>query len=373
MKVPNSRPRIAASSKKPPRRATPVPIKDILKQLPSASSKPLPDRLELQLATLVRQAPDGDQWLSEIKFDGYRMICRVQGDRVGFSSRNHLDWTERLRHLATAVGRLGLENTILDGEVVTLEPDGTTSFQSLQNAFREGRGDQLTYYVFDVLYLAGHDLRQLPLADRKRILSKLLTGQNGPIRYSEHVVGQAPEFFRQACKRRLEGIMCKRADQPYRAGRGTDWVKVKCAHREEFVIGGYTPPAGSRRGFGALLIGYFNKQEQLVYAGRVGTGFSDRVLDELSKRLAKLERQQSPFIDLQGATGEARGVHWVAPRLVAQVEFGEWTRDGRLRHPAFLGLREDKPARQVHRERPVAVESLNKRDERPKKRATRKR
>ena len=258
MTVPTSRKRTATPSKRPPRRATQAAIKEILKHLPAARSKPLPTRLEPQLATLVRQAPEGDQWLSEIKFDGYRMICRIQRDRISFSSRNHLDWTERLKSLVTAVGRLGLENTILDGEVVTVEPDGTTSFQSLQNAFREGRGDQLTYYVFDVLYLAGHDLTQLPLVQRKRILSKLLAGQKGPLRYSEHVVGQAPEFFRQACKRRLEGIVCKRGDQPYRPGRGTDWVKVKCSHREEFVIGGYTPPAGSRRGFGALLVGYFN-------------------------------------------------------------------------------------------------------------------
>jgi bifunctional non-homologous end joining protein LigD len=372
MTVPTTRKRIPPLPKKPPGRTAQSAIKEILKQLPGALSKLLPVRLEPQLATLVRQAPEGDQWLSEIKFDGYRMICRVKRDQVGFSSRNHLDWTERLKHLATAVARLGLEDTILDGEVVTLETDGTTSFQSLQNAFREGRGDQLTYYVFDVLFLAGRDLRKLPLADRKGILSRLLTGQNGPIRYSEHVVGQAPEFFRQACKRRLEGIVCKRGDQPYRPGRGTDWVKVKCAHREEFVIGGYTPPAGSRRGFGALLVGYFNMRGQLVYAGRVGTGFSDRMLDELSKRLAKLGRQNSPFVDLQGVTGEARGVHWIAPRLVAQVAFSEWTRDGRLRHPAFLGLREDKPARQVHREQPVGVESLNNHDERPKKRAGKK-
>jgi bifunctional non-homologous end joining protein LigD len=372
MSVPTSRKRTATPSKRPPRRATQAAISEILRHLPAARSKPLPGRLDPQLATLVRQAPEGDQWLSEIKFDGYRMLCRIQRDRISFSSRNHLDWTERLKSLASVVGRLGLENTILDGEVVTVEPDGTTGFQSLQNAFREGRGDPLTYYVFDVLYLAGHDLTQLPLTQRKRILSKLLAGQKGPLRYSEHVVGQAPEFFRQACKRRLEGIVCKRADQPYRPGRGTDWVKVKCLHREEFVIGGYTPPAGSRRGFGALLVGYFNSQAKLVYAGRVGTGFSDRLLDELSQRLAKLDRQKSPFADLQGVTGEARGVHWVAPRLVAQVEFSEWTRDGRLRHPAFLGLREDKPARQVHRERPIAAENLNNRDQNLKKPARKK-
>jgi bifunctional non-homologous end joining protein LigD len=332
----------------------------------------MPRRFEPQLATLVRQAPEGDEWLSEIKFDGYRMLCRIQRDQIRFSSRNHLDWTERLKSLALAVGRLGLENAILDGEVVTVEPDGTTSFQALQNAFREGRGDQLAYYMFDVLYLSGHDLTQVPLSQRKQLLSKLLAGQTGALRYSEHVIGQAPEFFRQACKQKLEGIVCKRADQPHRPGRGADWIKVKCSHREEFVIGGYTPPAGSRRGFGALLVGYFDNQEQLVYAGRVGTGFSDRVLDELAGRLLKTERQKSPFVDLQGVTGEARGVHWVSPKLVAQVEFSEWTRDGRLRHPAFLGLREDKPARQVRREQPIVVESLNDGNRKLKKQARKK-
>jgi len=371
MAVSTSRKRTAPPTV-PSRRVAQSTIKEILKKLPAGPIRPLPSRIEPQLATLVREAPEGDEWLSEIKFDGYRMICRIQRNQVTFTSRNHLDWTERLSALAAAVGRLGLENTILDGEVVTVEADGTTSFQSLQNAFREDRGDQLTYNVFDVLYLAGRDLTQLPLAQRKQILSKLLASRNGPLEYSEHVVGRAREFFRQACKRRLEGIVCKRSDQPYRPGRGADWVKVKCSHREEFVIGGYTPPAGSRRGFGALLVGYFNNHEQLVYAGRVGTGFSERLLDELSKRLAKLERQKSPFVDLQGVTGEARGVHWVAPRLVAQVEFSEWTRDGRLRHPAFLGLREDKPPRQVRRERPIPIEVVNKRQKPPKKPARKK-
>ena len=308
-------------------------------------------------------------WLSEIKYDGYRMICRVDGGRVRFHSRNHLDWTDRLSHLVTAVEQLGVESAILDGEVVALQPDGTTSFQSLQNAFREGRGDQLTYYVFDALFLAHRDLTRLPLVDRKRILSLLLWGQQGPLRYSEHIAGQASEFFRQACQRHLEGIVCKRGDQPYRPGRGTDWVKVKCSHREEFVIGGFTPPGGARQGFGALLVGYFDSRKQLVYAGRVGTGFSDRVLVDLTERLTKLERRKSPFVDLQGVTGEAKGVRWVAPMLVAQVEFSEWTRDGRLRHPAFLGIREDKPAREVHRERAVAAASLEDRGARNKKSA----
>ncbi len=343
-----------------------------MQQLPAARGKSPPARVEPQLATLVRQAPEGDQWLSEIKYDGYRMICRVDGAQVSFYSRNHLNWTDRLKHLAPAVERLGLESALFDGEVVRLQPDGSTSFQSLQNAFREGRGDQLTYIVFDLLFLAGRDLTRRPLVERKRILSQLLAGQTDPLRYSEHLIGQAPEFLRQACKRQLEGIVCKRGDRPYRPGRGTDWVKVKCSHREEFVIGGFTPPGGSRHGFGALLVGYFDGREQLVYAGRVGTGFSDRLLEELAERLEKIERRKSPFVDLQGVTGEARGVRWVAPKLVAQVEFSEWTRDGRLRHPAFLGLREDKPAREVHREQAVATKKLDGRGNRNKKNAGKK-
>lgn len=318
----------------------------------------MPRKVTPQLATLVKDAPTGDQWLSEIKFDGYRMIARLQDHQIKFYSRNQLDWTARLPHLVEALEKLGLRQAVLDGEVVALEANGASSFQALQNAFREKRSDQLVYYLFDVLHLDGKNVGKLPLLKRKQLLEQIVGGQSGPLRYSEHVVGGAPALFREACKLRLEGIICKRSDRPYHPGRSADWLKVKCGHREEFVIGGFTPPAGSRQGFGALLLGYHDAQGKLIYAGRVGTGFSDDLLVELSARLKGGEQKDSPFANLRGKTGVARGVHWVKPRLVAQVEFGEWTRDGHLRHPAFLGLRQDKVAQEVTLERPAPLSAV---------------
>ncbi len=331
--------------------------KRLLAELPGARRGPLPMRIKPQLATLVKRAPDGDQWFNEIKFDGYRMICQVERREVTFLSRNGLDWTARVPHLVRAVRGLGVGSAVFDGEVVAVEPDGSTSFQALQNAFAGKQANRLVYYVFDVLYLDGVNLTKVPLEQRKRLLTQLVPSGPGAVRDAGYIVGRAPEFFAEACQRKLEGIICKRRDRPYRPGRSGEWLKVKCAHREEFVIGGYTSPAGSRVGFGALALGYYD-DGQLRYAGRVGTGFSDELLEDLSRQLRTLEQSKSPFVDLQGRTGQARGVHWVKPILVAQVTFSEWTRDGHLRHPAFQGLREDKPASQVIRERPVPLKSL---------------
>lgn len=343
-----------AKKPKTARRKTPR----LVKLPPGAVKAPLPRKLAPQLATLVKKAPEGDRWFNEIKLDGYRMIARVSDGKVTLLSRNQLDWTDRLPYVAQAIEQLGLRSAIFDGEVVALLPNGASSFQALQNVFREGRGDKLVYYLFDLVYFEGRSLAKLPLEERKQILAEIVSGQTGVLRFCEHVEGHAAEFFRQACKHGLEGIICKRRDRPYVSGRGPDWLKVKCLHREEFVVGGYTPPAGSRTGFGALLVGYHRAPGELMYAGRVGTGFSDRVLDELARRLKALEQARSPFENLSGKTGQARGVHWVRPKLVAEVEFGEWTRDGMLRHPAFLGLREDKSAAEVVREQPVAADSL---------------
>jgi bifunctional non-homologous end joining protein LigD len=333
-------------------------LRGLLKALPKSADAALPRKIEPQLATLVKEAPEGSDWFSEIKFDGYRMICRIDKRDVKLSSRNQLDWTSRLEPVVKAVRGLGVESAILDGEVVVQQPDGVTSFQALQNAFSEGRQGELIYYVFDLLYLNGKSLFKLPLEERKRLLASLLGGSSGILRYSEHVEGNAAAFFRQACKHKLEGIICKRRDRSYRAGRSTDWLKVKCSHREEFVIGGFTPPEGARRGFGAVLVGYYDRQHRLQYAGRVGTGYSDRLLVELSRRLKSMEQEESPFANLKGRTGQARGVHWVKPELVAQVEFSEWTRDNSLRHPSFQGLREDKAAKEVVLERAVDVEQV---------------
>ena len=282
------------------------------------------------------------------------MLCRIEGGRAQFISRNEQDWTGKFARLDEAVTRLPLDQALLDGEVVALESDGISSFQAMQNAQSEGRAGDLIYYVFDVLHLDGFDLMQVPLEQRKEVLPSLIKStDSGTVRWVEHIVGNGPEFFQQACQVGLEGIICKRRDRPYTLSRGYDWLKVKCVKREEFVIGGFTPPEGARSHFGALLLGYYDSQGNLRYAGRVGTGFTEETLRTLYKKLEKLEQKKSPFVNLSGKTGQARGVHWVKPRLVGQIEFTQWTRDAMLRHPSFQGLREDKPAKEVVRDEPI--------------------
>lgn len=284
------------------------------------------------------------------------MLCRIEGGRAQFISRNEQDWTGKFARLGEAVAQLPLQHALLDGEVVALETDGISSFQAMQNAQSEGRAGDLIYYVFDVLHLDGFDLTQVPLEQRKEILPSLIKStDSGTVRWVEHIVGNGPEFFQQACQVGLEGIICKRRDRPYTLGRGYDWLKVKCVKREEFVIGGFTPPEGARSHFGALLLGYHDRHGNLRYAGRVGTGFTEETLRTLHKKLEKLEQKKSPFVNLSGTTGQARGVHWVKPRLVGQVEFTQWTRDAMLRHPSFQGLREDKPAEDVVRDEPIGM------------------
>ncbi|HEX2223574.1 MAG TPA: DNA ligase D [Thermoanaerobaculia bacterium] len=317
---------------------------------------PAPGNLEPQLATLVSEAPRGAEWVHEIKYDGYRALCQVRGGEARLITRNGKDWTDRFQPVASAAEAvLGDHEAVLDGEVVVLEANGTTSFQALQNALSEDRGDDLVYYAFDLLYLDGYDLRKAPLLDRKEALAGLLAGAapEGPIRLSSHVEGRGEDFFQQACNFALEGIISKRGDLPYHGGRNKDWVKVKCLKRQEFVVAGFTDPEGSRTGFGALLLGVYEGKD-LVYAGKVGTGFNEKLLTSLRRQLGKLERSESPFATTprELAREAARGsTHWVKPELVAEVAFTEWTRDGILRHPAFQGLREDKKPAEIVRER----------------------
>ena len=337
-------------------RRPPTPLK-----VNGAKPALLPRCIDVKLATLVKSAPEGDNWFHEIKFDGYRMVCRIENGRVEFFSRNRKSWTTNLSYLVSAGTGLPVKQAILDGEVVAFKSCGTTDFQALQNVFSDGRQDQLVYYVFDLLHLNGMDLRNATLEDRKKRLDQIvpMAMQDGPIRFSEHVVGDGPEFFKRASKLGLEGIISKLRNSTYTAGRSHDWLKVKASQREEFVIGGFTDP-GIREGFGALLLGYYDKNGDLLYAGKVGTGFTDRVLEALRQRLDRLAKPESPFKDLQKTTGEARGAHWVKPQLVGQVAFTEWTRGGHLRHPSFLGLREDKPAHTVVRDRALAISKLTK-------------
>jgi bifunctional non-homologous end joining protein LigD len=310
--------------------------------------------LALELATLVDQAPEGDDWLHELKFDGYRISARIAKGRITLWSRNGKEWTGALAPLVTALGRLRAESAVLDGEVVVLDPRGATSFQMLQRALGSPNAP-LVYYAFDLLEKDGRDLRRLPLIERKKVLEALIrSSKTGPaIRFSSHVLGGGRSFFEHACKVGAEGIVSKRASSIYKPGRGRDWLKIKCMKRQEFVIGGYTDPGGTRSRFGALLLGVF-EGAKLRFAGRVGTGFDQKTLDDLAARLARLERATPAFVNPpRGAA--ARGVHWVEPKLVAEVSFTEWTDEGSVRHPSFQGLRLDKAPRRVRREEPVTA------------------
>ena len=315
---------------------------------------------ELQLATLVDEVPAGDEWLHEQKFDGYRILAHREGRGVTLLSRRWKDWTAAFPSVAEAVAALPCKRAVLDGEVAVVMPDGRTSFQALQNAIGQSASN-LVYFAFDLLALDGEDLRALPLEQRKERLATLLGGAGGrgreaTIRYSDHVVGGGAAFFTAACKAGLEGIVSKRRDRPYLPGRGAAWLKVKCIQRQELVIGGFTEPEGSRSGFGSLLVGYY-QGGKLVYAGKVGTGYSHRTLTELRAQLDGLVQRTSPFEpEPQRAwTGPHR--HWVRPELVCEIAFSEWTADGRLRHPSFQGLRLDKRPADVVRERPLHAAS----------------
>lgn len=320
-------------------------------RLPGARKGALPDRVSPQLAELVAAPPSGDGWLHEMKFDGYRILARRDGTSVTLLSRNGREWTDHFPTVAESVGALPAGQVLLDGEVAVVTPDGRTSFQALQNFMSSGgRGGDLVYMVFDLLHLDGYDLINARLEDRKAVLARLLGAPGGEppaLRYSDHVIGSGAEFFSEACRLGLEGVVSKRRTAPYQSTRGADWVKTKCLSRQEVVIGGYTDPEGSRSDIGALLAGV-HEDGRLVYVGKVGTGFTARTLKELKKRLTPLEQPTSPFATR--VTGVGRP-HWVRPVLVAEVSFGEWTDDGRMRHPSFQGLREDKPAAQVVRER----------------------
>ncbi|MBC7855816.1 MAG: DNA ligase D [Pirellulaceae bacterium] len=297
---------------------------------------------------LADHTPQGDQWLHEIKFDGYRIICRLDHGKVKLITRRFQDWTHRYTPIAEEAVQLPADSASLDGEIVSLLPSGISSFQDLQNAGKRGSTANLIYYVFDLLYLNGHDLRSLPLAQRKELLAELLkTGSSPRMQLSEHFEDDGPAFFRQCCQLGLEGVVSKRKDRPYHSGRNDDWIKSKCIATEELVIGGFTISPAVQRGFGALLVGYHD-QGRFVYAGRVGTGFSNQLLLDMRKRLESIQQAKSPFKTVPKKELAAT-VRWVKPQLVAQVEFTGWTADGVLRHPSFQGLREDKAAAAVTR------------------------
>lgn len=311
--------------------------------------------IEPQLATLVTEPPAGADWIHEVKFDGYRMECLLSGGRARLLTRRGLDWTARFPRVAELAADLPARAAILDGEIVALLPDGRSSFQALQQALMNPEASNVVYYAFDLLRVEQHDLRRLPLEQRKRQLHALLKGsrrdRRRTLRYSDHVEGGGTRVLDRACRMGLEGIVSKRRDAPYRSGRGRSWLKIKCVNRQEFIVIGFTDPRGGRKGVGALLLGVHGAKGELQYAGKVGTGMGEALLRSLRATLEPLRRDGSP---LRGKPERGLGgVHWVEPRLVVEVSFTEWTEDGRLRHPSFVGVREDKPARQVRRERPA--------------------
>jgi bifunctional non-homologous end joining protein LigD len=340
-------------SLKKPSRAQPDPERTTNnQQLSSLPRESQPAFIAPQLAQQAESPPSSDGWLHELKLDGYRTQARKDGNRVQLLTRSGLDWTHRMPAIATEVARLPAAKVTLDGEVVVLAPDGTTSFADLQAAFQNNtKNPPLTYFVFDLLHLNGHNTRNLPLRDRKVLLDQLLAHADPHLlRLSEHLETDGPTLFRNACKMRAEGIVSKRAAADYHAGRSSDWIKCKCLHEQEFVIGGFTLPGAGHtgmRGVGALLLGYY-EGTKLIYAGRTGTGFTQKTHKLLRDKLDPLAQSTMPFA--KPPSESTRGVTWVKPTLVAQVRFATWTADNLVRQAAFLGLREDKPAAEVTRE-----------------------
>jgi bifunctional non-homologous end joining protein LigD len=350
--------RAASKNSSAPKKSRPS-AKEIA-ALTGARRAAFPKDFKPQLATLTSKVPAGDNWIHELKFDGYRILAQVRSGKGKLVTRRGNDWTARFRPVANAVKQLKLKNAILDGEVVSLDEHGVSNFQNLQNLMKRGDKESLVYYAFDLPYLEGYDLTEAPLTARKDILARLVLSANpkniGAIRYSDHIEGAGEQVLGQACRNGMEGIIAKRADSAYYQYRSPDWLKIKCLKQQELVIGGYTKPEGSRVGFGALLVGYFDDGD-FIYAGKVGTGFTSVSLRDLTPKLKYLKTDDTLFKN--APTGyRRRGVTWVKPELVAEIQFSEWTSDGRLRQPSFQGLREDKLAKEVVREMPKSPTAL---------------
>lgn len=304
--------------------------------------------MEPQLCTLVDSVPTGNQWLHEVKYDGYRALIAVAKGKATVFTRSGLDWTDKFQAIADAVAKLPVKTAVFDGEIVAFK-HGKPDFSTLKNAISSG--GEMTFFAFDLLQLDGADLTGLANKTRKERLQPLIDGKDARVQYSEHIIGQGEQLFETMCREGYEGVVSKRADAPYRGKRTQAWLKIKCTQRQEFVIVGWTTSAKSR-GFASLLLG-LNGPDGLVYAGKVGTGFSTDFMMELSDRLKKIERK-TPTVKAPRAA--VRGAHWVKPELVAEVAYAETTPDGVLRHSSFLGLREDKAASEVVAETPVAVD-----------------
>jgi bifunctional non-homologous end joining protein LigD len=326
------------SVKRPPKRAK------------RAARAPLPQFVAPQLATLVSAPPAAGEWLYEVKHDGYRLLARISDDDVKLYTRAGNDWSAKLPRLQREIEKLGLRDTWLDGEIVVLGPEGRASFQRLQNAFDAHSDAAIVYFVFDAPFLDGKDQRGLALKERKKRLRRILK-DSPAVRFSEDLEGDAGDILDKACKLGLEGLIGKQAGSVYASGRTRSWIKLKCRPRQDFVIGGYTAPGGSRTGFGALLVGTYDARGRLQFAGKVGTGFDEERLGSLMRRFAPLGRPDPPFAN----PPREKGVQWLRPKLVAEIAYAERTDEGILRQASFMGLREDIPAKQVGEEKKQIV------------------
>ncbi|MHC8394279.1 DNA ligase D [Pseudomonas sp. LB3P93] len=340
--------------KKPARKVTP---KKQSAQLTGAHKAKLPDQLKPELATLVEKAPQGD-WSYEIKFDGYRIMARIDHDEVKLFTRNGHDWTHKLPKQAEALASLGLESAWLDGEMVVADEQGVPDFQALQNAFESNRSGNIVYYLFDMPYLNGVDLREVPVEERRVALATVLKPNKDPLLRFSDAFGEEPEaLLNSACQMQMEGLIGKRLGSPYVSRRSSDWIKLKCKHRQEFVVVGFTDPKGARNAFGALLLGLHDRDSgELRYAGKVGTGFNETTLKHIYEQLKPLLAKK-PAVANPPTGFDAKGVHWLKPVLLAEVAFAEMTKDGSVRHAVFHGLRDDKPAKDITEERPKAVKA----------------
>ncbi|NKF30139.1 DNA ligase D [Pseudomonas sp. BGM005] len=345
------KPRLSAKQVKPLQGPAKAPRKSASGKLTGAHKAKIPAQLKPQLATLVESAPEGD-WQYEIKFDGYRIMARIDQDEVQLFTRNGHDWTHKLPKQAQALAALGLESAWLDGEMVVADADGVPDFQALQNAFDSGRSENIVYYLFDLPYLNGVDLREVPVQERRAALATVLKAHEDPLlRFSEAFDETPQALLNSACQMRMEGLIGKRLGSPYVSRRSSDWIKLKCKHRQEFVIVGYTDPKGARSSFGALLLGLHDRDSgELRYAGKVGTGFNETTLKSILAQLKPLKVKKPAVINPPSGF-EAKGVHWLKPSLLAEVAFAEMTQDGSVRHAVFHGLREDKPAKDITEER----------------------
>lgn len=315
----------------------------------------LPDFVPPSLATLHAVPPSGSGWAHELKFDGYRIQARLDHGKVRLLTRKGLDWREKFPNIAAAVAELPARTALIDGEVVVEDKNGISSFSELQAALKQGERERFIYYVFDLLHLDGRDLMNLPMLERKAELARLIErAASGPIKYSDHVEEDGPAVLRHACQMALEGIVSKRMDAPYRSGRSDTFIKTKCSNAQELVVGGYSPSTALPRAIGALAVGYYD-HGRLIYAGRVGTGYTRALARDLWKRLHALERNAPPFDQIPRAEARRSDVRWVEPKTVIEAHLRGWTADGLVRQAAFKGVREDKSPQEVVREKPVTT------------------